>query len=134
MKDKILGIGAVFGFSGVALGAFGAHGLKPLLSPELLTIYETGIQYHLIHAVVILIIALIARNNYSTRVWYSALAFTTGIIVFSGSLYVLAITGVRWLGAITPFGGIAFLVGWFLLLLESFGQKKTTGRYPDGDI
>lgn len=124
MKNKILVIGSIFGFTGVALGAFGAHGLKPLISFEMLDIYETGVRYHLIHAVVLLITSQMLPTHNSSNIWYSAIAFTTGIIIFSGTLYILAITGTRWLGAITPFGGIAFLVGWFLLILEAIGKKK----------
>lgn len=114
--DRILYICAgVAGFAGVALGAFGAHSLEAALSPEMLAVFETGVRYQMYHA-----FALCAAAWGWAR-WPSrpfALAgglFVAGIVVFSGSLYLLAISGVRWLGAITPLGGLAFLAGWLCL-------------------
>ncbi len=106
-----LRIAAAFGFLAVALGAFGAHGLKPTLAAHgTLAVWETGALYHLVHAVVLLVLAL--------RVPLQRLAFTlftTGIVIFSGSLYVLAITNVKVLGAVTPLGGVCLLAGWLAL-------------------
>ena len=105
----------VAGFLGVALGAFAAHALKASLSPDLLVVFETGVRYQMYH-----VFALCAAAWGYAR-WPSrpfALAgglFAAGIVVFSGSLYLLAFTGVRWLGAITPLGGLAFLAGWLCL-------------------
>jgi len=101
-------ITATLGFLGVALGAFGAHGLKELLAENQTTaIWEKAVFYHFIHAVVMLILA--ARQPLLRGAW---LCFLLGILIFSGSLYLLAVTGVKWLGAITPLGGLSFLAGW----------------------
>ena len=86
---------------GVILGAFGAHGLRERLTPEMLVVFETGVRYHLIHG-----LGLLAIAGY---------LFVAGILIFSGCLYVLAITGIRWLGAITPIGGVCLIIGWGLL-------------------
>ncbi|EMJ49397.1 DUF423 domain-containing protein [Leptospira santarosai] len=117
-------LSSLSGFLGVALGAFGAHALKPILTPELLAIYETGNRYHLIHSIPPLILAITGYVNNSRLVWFSSILFLTGILVFSGSLYVLAIVGIRILGAITPIGGIAFLIAWGLLAFYSILAKK----------
>jgi uncharacterized membrane protein YgdD (TMEM256/DUF423 family) len=102
---------AVLGFLAVALGAFGAHGLKDLLARNgTAAIWEKAVFYHFIHAVVLFVLA--GRTPLQTGPWAS---FLIGIVIFSGSLYLLAITNLRWLGAITPFGGVSFLVGWLWL-------------------
>lgn len=98
----------------VALGAFGAHALKARLEPELLTIFETGVRYHLSHAIALLFVGE-AEAREPGRGWAAAgIAFVIGIVIFSGSLYALAGSGVRLWGAVTPFGGVALLVGWGL--------------------
>ncbi|MBC7929647.1 MAG: DUF423 domain-containing protein [Rubrivivax sp.] len=108
-------IGAVSAFVGVALGAFGAHGLRDRLGADMLATFEIGVRYQMYHA-----FALIAAAWAATR-WPGALAsaagwlFVAGTIIFSGSLYILSLTGQRWLGAITPLGGLAFLAGWLCL-------------------
>ena len=110
-----LRIAALLGGLAVALGAFGAHGLKPLLTRnDTVTIWEKAVFYHLIHAVMLFIVA--HRSPLHLGPW---LSFLLGIILFSGSLYLLALTNVRWLGAITPIGGICFLVGWLWLALRT---------------
>ena len=102
---------AILGFLGVALGAFGAHGLKTILEAHATTaIWQTAVLYHLVHAVA----ALWASEKRSTVVWI----WTAGIVIFSGSLYLLAVTNIRWLGAITPFGGVLFLIGWGMVALQ----------------
>lgn len=101
----------VLGFLGVTLGAFGAHLLKSKLSPELLATWQTGVLYHLIHAVALLALALYGRASGADIRW-GATGFLAGILIFSGSLYALCLTGIRVLGAITPLGGLAFLFGW----------------------
>ncbi|WP_016756376.1 DUF423 domain-containing protein [Leptospira santarosai] len=123
-QRTILILSSLSGFLGVALGAFGAHALKPILTPELLAIYETGNRYHLIHSIPPLILAITGYVNNSRLVWFSSILFLAGILVFSGSLYVLAIVGIRILGAITPIGGIAFLIAWGLLAFHSILAKK----------
>jgi uncharacterized membrane protein YgdD (TMEM256/DUF423 family) len=113
MHRTFLLIGALSGVVGVALGAFGAHGLRSRLSPEMLAVFETGVRYHMYHAVAIIGVASIAERWQASRlVLASGWLFLAGILLFSGSLYLLATTGVRTLGAITPFGGAAFLLGW----------------------
>ncbi len=98
---------------GVILGAFGAHGLKNRLSPELLVIYHTGVEYHLYHALGLILVGILCVQfpqveGLRTGGWL----LLAGIAIFSGSLYLLAISGLRWLGAITPIGGVAFIAGW----------------------
>ncbi|MDB5106795.1 MAG: hypothetical protein JWP91_4484 [Fibrobacteres bacterium] len=99
------------GFLGVALGAFGAHALKSRVSPEMLAVWHTGVQYHLVHALALLALALFAKATGADIRW-GARFFVIGILLFSGSLYVMALSGIRILGAITPLGGLAFLLGW----------------------
>lgn len=104
----MLRVSALLGFLGVALGAFGAHGLKNLLiHHDTTAIWHTAVLYHLVHAVVMLLLAL--SRPQARGPWISLLV---GIVLFSGSLYVLAVTGLRVLGAVTPLGGVAFLIGW----------------------
>ena len=100
---------------GVILGAFGAHGLRERLTPEMLVVFETGVRYHLIHGLGLLAIAWAVSRWPDTYVNIAGYLFVAGIFIFSGSLYVLAITGIRWLGAITPIGGVCLIVGWGLL-------------------
>jgi uncharacterized membrane protein YgdD (TMEM256/DUF423 family) len=109
---------AALGFTAVAFGAFGAHGLRDRLTPQALDVYRTGALYHLVHAVVALAIALAADRLHRAPliVWLLA----AGVAVFSGSLYALAITGVRAFGAITPLGGLTLLAAWALVGLEAF--------------
>jgi len=104
-------IAGIMGFLGVALGAFGAHGLKNLLATnDTAAIWQTAVLYHLIHAVA----SLWAAGRSPMIVWI----WTAGILVFSGSLYILAVTNMRWLGAITPIGGLLFLAGWALIVFK----------------
>jgi len=104
--------GTVSGFFGVALGAFGAHALKEKLSERGLEIYHTAVQYQFLHAMALLALGLWAAQNPKLDTTVPGYAFLAGIMIFSGSLYALAITDIKILGAITPIGGIAFLVGW----------------------
>ena len=108
-------IAAAMGFLAVALGAFGAHALKPLLTQNgMAAVWETAVFYHFIHAVMLFVLA--ERKPLRVVSWWS---FLVGIVLFSGSLYLLAATNVRWLGIITPFGGVSFLVGWGSLIFGS---------------
>jgi uncharacterized membrane protein YgdD (TMEM256/DUF423 family) len=108
-------IAAIMGFLAVALGAFGAHGLKGLLAQNGTTaIWEKAVFYHFIHAVMLFVLA--GRKPFPTAAWWG---FFIGIIFFSGSLYLLAVTNMLWLGAITPVGGVSFLVGWGCLILKA---------------
>ena len=120
MHRTFLLIGALAGVVGVTLGAFGAHGLRARLTPDMLGVFETGVRYHMYHALAILGVASVAERLQASRlVLASGWLFLAGIILFSGSLYLLAVTGVRVLGAITPFGGVAFLLGWGCLALAA---------------
>ena len=115
MLRAFLMLAAFFGFTGVALGAFAAHGLKNRLTPEYLAIFHTGVLYQLIHALAIFGVAVLATQIQGRLVSYAGIAFTLGILLFSGSLYLLTLTGVSKLGIITPIGGLCFLIGWFIL-------------------
>ncbi len=114
----------VLGFLGVALGAFGAHGLRGRVSPDLLEIFRTGVLYHLLHAVALLALALAGGRLRAGRA--VAWLWTCGIAVFSGSLYLLTFTGARWLGAVTPAGGLALMAGWATLVVA--GLAATDDR------
>jgi uncharacterized membrane protein YgdD (TMEM256/DUF423 family) len=116
-----LGVAGLLGFSAVALGAFGAHGLRARLSAPMLEIYRTGALYHLVHAVAALAVALAGEKL--RRGPMILTLFTLGIVVFAGSLYALAITGVTALGAVTPLGGLLLLAAWALVALEAFGDR-----------
>ena len=114
MDIWLIRIAAIFGFLGVTLGAFGAHGLKEILEQQQTTDHwKTASFYHLIHAVVLLILATWAPQ----KSWTFG-SFALGVTIFSGSLYILSVTGIKWLGAITPIGGILLLVGWGLLIFH----------------
>ena len=116
MDRTFLLIGALAGCIGVMFGAFGAHALRNRLSPEMLAVFETGVRYQMYHAFAVLIVALAAARFDGWLVRAAGWAFTAGIVLFSGSLYALALTGMTTLGAVTPIGGLAFLVGWVLLI------------------
>jgi uncharacterized membrane protein YgdD (TMEM256/DUF423 family) len=119
MDKTFLLIGALAGLLGVALGAFGAHGLRARLSPDMLAVFETGVRYHMYHALAIILVGLIAARLDGWFIRASGWCFSAGIVLFSGSLYSLAITGITMLGAITPFGGLAFLLGWVFLIVAA---------------
>ncbi|HYW12006.1 MAG TPA: DUF423 domain-containing protein [Longimicrobium sp.] len=116
-------LGCTFGFLAVAAGAFGAHALRERLGPELLAVWETAARYQMYHALALLAVAMAAARwpggGWSAAGWM----FTAGVVVFSGSLYVLAFTGIRWLGAITPLGGLCLLGGWIALALAARGVR-----------
>lgn len=118
MKNAWFRTAAVMMFFGVALGAFGAHGLKDRLSPYALDIYNKAVFYQMVHA-----LALLALSRPSACPRPTAWAFTLGIVFFSGSLYLLALTGVKAWGAVTPVGGLLFLVGWARLALRRIAEK-----------
>lgn len=119
MDKNLLLVGSVAAFLAVALGAFGAHGLRSRLSPEMLAVFETGVRYHMYHALAIIATALVLGRMSGWLVSAAGWCFAAGIVLFSGSLYALALTGVTILGAITPIGGVAFLLGWAFLALAA---------------
>ena len=116
MNDRLFfALGSASAFLAVALGAFAAHGLKSRLAPDLLAVFEVGVRYQMYHALALLAVAWASTRWPGTAVTASGWLFVAGTVVFSGSLYLLSLTGVRWLGAITPVGGLAFLAGWACL-------------------
>ncbi len=111
---------ALSGASGVLLGAFGAHGLRETLEARLMQTFETAVQYQMIHSLALLLVAILYNQiGRSLALEISILAFMTGIILFSGSLYGLVLTEIRWLGPVTPLGGLCFIVGWLALFAGS---------------
>jgi uncharacterized membrane protein YgdD (TMEM256/DUF423 family) len=112
LASASIGIAGLLGFVAVAFGAFGAHALKTRLSPEMLAIWKTANEYHFYHALALLLVGVLTRQSPTVNFGVPAACFLAGTLVFSGSLYVLALTGMRWLGAITPIGGLLFLAGW----------------------
>src|SRR5436190_18975387 len=115
MDKTFLLLGALAAFLAVALGAFGAHGLRGRLTPDMLAVFQTGVQYHMYHALALILVAGILGHLSGWLIQTAGWCFVAGIVLFSGSLYLLAVTGVTVLGAITPIGGLLFLIGWALL-------------------
>jgi uncharacterized membrane protein YgdD (TMEM256/DUF423 family) len=123
--NKYVKIGAFAAMLSVVFGAFGAHLLKDRLTPDELAIYQTGVQYQMFHAIGILLIALLIDRLPSQKLAsWAARLLIIGILLFSGSLYVLALSGVKVLGAITPLGGVAFIAGWICMALSARSVKK----------
>ena len=124
MGFRLMAGGAFLALLGVAFGAFGAHGLKSILSERMLEVFHTGVRYQMYHAFGLIVsggaLALYQLTLFRWATW----AFLTGIFLFSGSLYVMSLTGVRWLGAITPLGGLFFITGWLLLALGFWKISK----------
>ena len=118
MKKQQVITAGVLGFLAVAIGAFGAHGLKDVLSARMHQTYETGVLYHLVHTAVLLAIAF-SNKSFTKAFWFIA----AGIILFSFSLYLYAITGILFLAMITPVGGVSFLIGWIMIIIEAVKYK-----------
>ncbi|HEY7283844.1 MAG TPA: DUF423 domain-containing protein [Vicinamibacterales bacterium] len=117
MDRTFLFLGGLAGFLAVGLGAFGAHALRGRLSPEMLAVFETGVRYQMYHALALILTSFVAARMSGWLITTAGWSFTAGIVLFSGSLYALALSGVTILGAVTPLGGVAFLIGWGCLLL-----------------
>lgn len=119
MRSRWLTIGGILAGLGVAAGAFGTHALDGRIAPDLLEVFETATRYHLVHALALLVVGLAAEREGGP--WWNGAGwlFTAGIVVFAGSLYLLALTGIRWLGAVTPIGGACFLAGWAVLVVAA---------------
>ncbi len=129
---KTIGVGAGLTFVGVALGAFGAHGLRERIPSASMAIYQTGVQYHLLHSVALIAIAGIASEIAKpSKIEWIVRLMIAGIVIFSGSLYLLAITQVKILGAITPIGGVCFLTAWILLCHAAL-SKEPNSESPSG--
>ena len=131
MKSAFLFLGALSALTGVSMGAFGAHGLKAILSPEMLTVYQTGVTYQMWHALGLIGIALIRQRVPESKLlgWAGSLMFI-GILLFSGSLYLLAILDLKWLGIITPIGGVSFITAWSLIAIFA-AKKPHQSRYKN---
>jgi uncharacterized membrane protein YgdD (TMEM256/DUF423 family) len=117
-------LGAIFAGLAVAAGAFGAHGLRTRITPHLLEVFEKGAYYQMVHALALIAVGVIAMQRTSTALTVAGVGFAIGILLFSGSLYALALGGPTDLGKITPFGGLAFLVGWTALAVAALGKVE----------
>jgi uncharacterized membrane protein YgdD (TMEM256/DUF423 family) len=119
---------AILGALAVLLGAFGAHGLKSVLGADTTAVYETAVRYHFYHALAILAVA-VAADRFSSGAWWrwACRAWVAGVILFSGSLYLLVVSGIKWLGAVTPVGGSVLIAGWICLVVAASGYA---GRGP----
>jgi len=124
MNDKRLWIiiSAVSGFTAVAIGAFGAHGLREKLSTEMLEVYKTGVLYQFIHTIILLVLSL--TNFIQSK--FASMFFLAGILLFSFSLYIYATSGVKFFALITPVGGVCFLIGWFWLIVEVIRRRDNS--------
>lgn len=117
MDRTFFSLGALLAGLGVAAGAFGAHALRARLSPGDLGIFETAVRYQMYHALALLAVAWAAQRWPGAATQWAGWLFVAGILIFSGSLYILVLTGPRWMGAITPIGGVALIAGWVCLML-----------------
>lgn len=121
MAKLSLLLGALGGLTGVLLGAFGAHALRDRFDDYSMRVFETAVQYQFYHSLALLAVGILMLSATHTGLLrVSTVMFATGIVIFSGSLYLLSFTGIRWLGAVTPLGGLAFIVGWSCLALAAF--------------
>jgi len=122
MDRLFLGLGSASALIAVALGAFGAHGLRARIVPDMLTTFEIGVRYQMYHALALLAVGAVAGRLPPGAVSAAGWLFVAGTVIFSGSLYTLALTGQRWLGAVTPLGGLAFLAGWAVLAWAAWSR------------
>jgi uncharacterized membrane protein YgdD (TMEM256/DUF423 family) len=129
MKSVFLFLAALSALIGVGMGAFGAHGLKAILSPEMLTVYQTGVTYQMWHALGLMGIVFMRQQVPESKllIWAGWLMFI-GILLFSGSLYLLVLLDLKWLGMITPLGGVSFILAWLLIAIFA-AQKQHHSRY-----
>ncbi len=130
MKSVFLFLGALSALIGVGMGAFGAHGLKSIISPEMLAVYQTGVTYQMWHALGLIGIAAIHHQAPASKLlrWAGWLMFI-GILLFSGSLYFLVLLNLNWLGMITPIGGASFLTAWLLITVFAAKNARASGHY-----
>lgn len=120
MKNLFFVLGSAFSLLGVIFGAFGAHTLKDRLAKEMLDIFEVGVRYQMYHGIGLIVVAWALSQWQNSLTAAAGWCFVAGILIFSGSLYILSLTGIRWLGAITPIGGLAFIAGWGCLILAVY--------------
>lgn len=121
-----LWIGAICAFLAVVLGAFGAHGLSQSIAANLMDVYHTGVDYHMFHSLALVAVGLLQLHTPSAAARWAGALFLVGIVVFSGSLYLLAVSGVRQLGMVTPVGGLAFLAGWIAFAFAARGKRPAS--------
>lgn len=119
-------LAGISGLLAVMLGAFGAHALKAQLAPTLYAAYQTGVEYQFYHTLALLMVGLLRQQSESTHLQWAGRAFVAGILLFSGSLYLLALTGVKALGMVTPLGGVLFMIGWVMVILAGCKNKRGT--------
>lgn len=124
ISKKFLIIACLLMATAVSLGAFGAHGLKKIITPDMLSVYQTGVQYQFYHALGLLGVAFIAHVNSTKLVNMAGNLMFTGVMIFSGSLYLLVILNIKWLGAITPIGGVLMVISWVLLAWVVFRSNE----------
>jgi uncharacterized membrane protein YgdD (TMEM256/DUF423 family) len=125
MQRKYAGIGAIIMLLSVALGAFGAHVLKSIIGEESIGTYETGVHYQMIHGIGMILASIAAAFGGSASKWrWANILFLIGTILFSGSLYLLALTGWKWFGPITPLGGVSFIAGWLMFILAAWDKTE----------
>ena len=126
MHPTFLFLSTLSAFFAVAFGAFGAHALKTILSPDMLAVYKTAVTYQMWHALGLGLISLLRyQHPQSNLIKYAGWLMFSGILLFSGSLYTLSLSGIRWLGMITPLGGVCFLSAWLLLMIFAWRNKST---------
>ena len=125
MSNLFIGRGALSAFISVAAGAFGAHALKQVLDTDMLAVYHTAVDYQFFHSIGLIVIGILHKVSPRQSHSFSASAMLAGIILFSGSLYILSTTGIKWLGMITPAGGICFLAAWLILALAYLAGGQT---------
>ena len=127
MSRNDVALGALSAGLAVALGAFAAHALKTRLEPQALAIFEVAVRCQMYHALGLVAVGMLSERRPDRRLDWSGSLFVAGTVLFSGSLYLLSLSGVKWLGAITPFGGVAFLAGWGCLAAAALGRPRTKG-------
>lgn len=125
MSNAFIGLGALSAFISVAAGAFGAHALKQVLDADMLAVYHTAVDYQFLHSIGLIVIGTIHKSSPRHCHLFSAWAMLAGIIIFSGSLYILSTTGIKWLGMITPVGGVCFLAAWLILAFSYLAGGHT---------
>lgn len=125
LSQRLVATGALLGFLAVGFGAFGAHALKAQLSPEMLTIFETAVRYQMYHALALLLLGLWSAQTHARSAQRTGVLFVLGIFIFSGSLYILTLSGVRTWGAVTPLGGLCLLIAWLHWAWQALKVSKT---------
>jgi len=131
VAGPFISLGALLAALGVAMGAFGAHALKTKIGADMLAVFQTGVQYHMVHALGLVLLGLASRwIGPSALVTWSGVLMGIGVILFSGSLYLLGITGVKAWGAVTPFGGMAFIVSWILFAIAAWHSAPGSSHLP----